>query len=64
TARTEDWHFLKTTLFYFLSLPHIQAAGDESAWAAKSAGKPPTTPAAASSKSASPPKDTTWALPS
>jgi phage FluMu gp28-like protein len=31
TARTEDWHFLKTVLFYFLShLPSVQAAGDES----------------------------------
>jgi phage FluMu gp28-like protein len=31
TARTEDWHFLKTALFYFLQhLPGIQAAGDES----------------------------------
>jgi phage FluMu gp28-like protein len=31
TARTEDWHFLKTTLFYFLQqLPSLQAAGDES----------------------------------
>jgi phage FluMu gp28-like protein len=31
TARTEDWHFLKTTLFYFLQrLPNLQAAGDES----------------------------------
>jgi phage FluMu gp28-like protein len=30
TARTEDWHFLKTVLFYFLQhLPGIQAAGDE-----------------------------------
>jgi phage FluMu gp28-like protein len=31
TARTEDWHFLKTVLFYFLRhLRNIQAAGDES----------------------------------
>jgi phage FluMu gp28-like protein len=31
TARTEDWHFLKTVLFFFLQhLPGIQAAGDES----------------------------------
>jgi phage FluMu gp28-like protein len=31
TARTEDWHFLKTTLFFFLKeLPRLQAAGDES----------------------------------
>jgi phage FluMu gp28-like protein len=31
TCRTEDWHFLKTVLFYFLEhLPHLQAAGDES----------------------------------
>jgi phage FluMu gp28-like protein len=31
TARTEDWHFLKTVLFYFLAqLPTLQAAGDES----------------------------------
>jgi phage FluMu gp28-like protein len=30
TARTEDWHFLKTVLFYFLDhVPRIQAAGDE-----------------------------------
>jgi hypothetical protein len=30
TARTEDWHFLKTVLFHFLrKLPGIQAAGDE-----------------------------------
>jgi phage FluMu gp28-like protein len=30
TCRTEDWHFLKTVLFYFLQkLPNIQAAGDE-----------------------------------
>ncbi len=31
TCRTEDWHFLKTVLFYFLDhLPNLQAAGDES----------------------------------
>ena len=31
TCRTEDWHFLKTVLFYFLQrLPSVQAAGDES----------------------------------
>jgi phage FluMu gp28-like protein len=31
TCRTEDWHFLKTILFYFLEkLPGVQAAGDES----------------------------------
>jgi phage FluMu gp28-like protein len=31
TARTEDWHFLKTVLFYFLQhLPNLQATGDES----------------------------------
>jgi phage FluMu gp28-like protein len=31
TCRTEDWHFLKTVLFYFIEhLPHVQAAGDES----------------------------------
>ncbi len=31
TCRTEDWHFLKTVLFYFLEhLPRLQAAGDES----------------------------------
>ena len=31
TARTEDWHFLKTVLFLFLRhLPNLQAAGDES----------------------------------
>jgi phage FluMu gp28-like protein len=31
TARTEDWHFLKTVLFYFLyHLKNIHAAGDES----------------------------------
>jgi len=31
TCRTEDWHFLKTVLFYFLEqLPNLQAAGDES----------------------------------
>ncbi len=30
TCRTEDWHFLKTVLFYFLrNLSSIQAAGDE-----------------------------------
>ena len=31
TCRTEDWHFLKTVLFYFLRKLHaVQAAGDES----------------------------------
>jgi phage FluMu gp28-like protein len=31
TARTEDWHFLKTVLYYFLkNLRNVQAAGDES----------------------------------
>jgi hypothetical protein len=31
TSRTEDWHFLKTVLFYLLKqLPNLQAAGDES----------------------------------
>ncbi|HSU56879.1 MAG TPA: hypothetical protein VLT36_22660, partial [Candidatus Dormibacteraeota bacterium] len=31
TARTEDWHFLKTALFYLLKkLPSVQGAGDES----------------------------------
>lgn len=31
TCRTEDWHFLKTVLFYFMHrLPGVQAAGDES----------------------------------
>jgi hypothetical protein len=31
TCRTEDWHFLKTVLFYFLrKLKSLQAAGDES----------------------------------
>ena len=31
TARTEDWHFLKEVLFYFLrSLRNLQGAGDES----------------------------------
>lgn len=31
TCRTEDWHFLKTVLFYFLgNLPRVQAACDES----------------------------------
>jgi phage FluMu gp28-like protein len=31
SARTDDWHFLKTVLFYFLShRPKIQGAGDES----------------------------------
>jgi len=31
TARTEDWDFLKTALFFFLRrLPSIKAAGDES----------------------------------
>jgi phage FluMu gp28-like protein len=31
TCRTEDWHFLKTVLFKFLSeLKYVQAAGDES----------------------------------
>jgi phage FluMu gp28-like protein len=30
TCRTEDWHFLKTVLFYFLeNLSDLQAAGDE-----------------------------------
>ncbi len=30
TCRTEDWHFLKTVLFFFLEkLPRLQAAGDE-----------------------------------
>jgi phage FluMu gp28-like protein len=30
TCRTEDWHFLKTVLFYFLRmLRNVQAAGDE-----------------------------------
>lgn len=30
TCRTEDWHFLKTVLFYFLeNLLSVQAAGDE-----------------------------------
>ncbi len=30
TCRTEDWHFLKTVLFYFLeNLDNLQAAGDE-----------------------------------
>ena len=30
TARTEDWHFLKTVLFHFLgSLRNLEAAGDE-----------------------------------
>jgi phage FluMu gp28-like protein len=30
TCRTEDWHFLKTVLFYFLrKLRSVQAAGDE-----------------------------------
>jgi phage FluMu gp28-like protein len=30
TARTDDWHFLKTVLFYFLRhQPRVQAAGDE-----------------------------------
>jgi phage FluMu gp28-like protein len=31
TCRTEDWHFLKTVLFFFLrKLRSVQAAGDES----------------------------------
>ncbi len=31
TCRTEDWHFLKTVLFYFLdNLKRVQSAGDES----------------------------------
>jgi phage FluMu gp28-like protein len=31
TCRTEDWHFLKTILFFFLkNLRRLQAAGDES----------------------------------
>jgi phage FluMu gp28-like protein len=31
TCRTEDWHFLKTVLFFFLgNLRRLQAAGDES----------------------------------
>lgn len=31
TCRTEDWHFLKTALFFFLEeFPTLQAAGDES----------------------------------
>jgi phage FluMu gp28-like protein len=31
TCRTEDWHFLKTVLFYFLEkLKSVQGAGDES----------------------------------
>ena len=31
TCRTEDWHFLKTVLFFFLKeLPNLKAAGDES----------------------------------
>jgi phage FluMu gp28-like protein len=31
TCRTEDWHFLKTVLFYCLEkLPSVRAAGDES----------------------------------
>ena len=31
TCRTEDWHFLKTVLFFFLNKLHsVQAAGDES----------------------------------
>ena len=30
TVRTDDWHFLKTVLFFFLEhLPRVQAAGDE-----------------------------------
>jgi phage FluMu gp28-like protein len=30
TCRTEDWHFLKRVLFFFLhNLPNLQAAGDE-----------------------------------
>jgi len=31
SCRTEDWHFLKTALFYFLKkVPSVQGAGDES----------------------------------
>jgi phage FluMu gp28-like protein len=30
TCRTQDWHFLKTVLHFFMALPHLQAAGDES----------------------------------
>jgi phage FluMu gp28-like protein len=30
TCRTQDWHFLKTVLFFFLGLPGLQGAGDES----------------------------------
>ena len=31
TVRTEDWHFLKTVLFFFLkNLRSVQAAGDAS----------------------------------
>ena len=31
TCRTEDWHFLKTVLFYFMkNLSNVEAAGDES----------------------------------
>jgi phage FluMu gp28-like protein len=31
TCRTEDWHFLKTVLFYFMQkLRNVQGAGDES----------------------------------
>src|SRR5207244_6577016 len=31
TVRTEDWHFIKTVLFYFLQHLHsVQGAGDES----------------------------------
>jgi phage FluMu gp28-like protein len=31
TCRTEDWHFIKTVLFFFLAnLKSVQAAGDES----------------------------------
>ena len=29
TCRTEDWHFLKTVLFNFMSLPNTHGAGDE-----------------------------------
>jgi len=29
TARTEDWHFLKAVLFFFLNLPNLRGAGDE-----------------------------------
>jgi len=30
TTRTDDWHFLKTALFTFMSLPNIRGAGDAS----------------------------------